>query len=109
MLTCTRWKWARLISVWCTEGSVPSKVQYKPKKFEFLHLSILREYLQEEFKELAATLPFVCTHIHHHSVISTHTMLSQEFSLERVIDDLVMLCYLAGMFSSRTVRYRDLP
>jgi len=44
---------------------------------QFLHLSILREYLELEFEVIKKSLPF-------------------EFSLERVIDDFIFLGLLVG-------------
>ena len=47
------------------------------KQFEFLHVHILREYLEAEFNPRDVTYP-------------------QGFDLERVIDDFVFLCFFAG-------------
>eukprot|EP01047_Picozoa_sp_COSAG01_P044102 COSAG01_NODE_3964_length_5490_cov_36.725283_1_plen_274_part_10 len=46
------------------------------KQFEFLHIHILREYLEAEFKDGVSY--------------------AQGFDLERVIDDFVFLCFFAG-------------
>lgn len=45
--------------------------------FHLLHLSLLREYLSYEFQAVKDTLPF-------------------EFSLESIVDDWVLMCFLVG-------------
>lgn len=44
-------------------------------KFQWLHTNVLRDYLDREFRNLALSFPY---------------------SLERVIDDFVVICFLAG-------------
>ncbi|XP_024080842.1 5'-3' exoribonuclease 1-like isoform X3 [Cimex lectularius] len=45
--------------------------------FDFLHLSLLREYIDLEFKKLKDVLPF-------------------PYELERIIDDWILMCFLIG-------------
>ncbi|RYG52734.1 hypothetical protein EON67_00500, partial [archaeon] len=56
-------------------NSLQSLQQRKP--LQFLHLSVLREYLELEFASLAAGLPFA-------------------YDVERVIDDFVFMCFFVG-------------
>eukprot|EP00808_Paulinella_micropora_P002684 g61129.t1 len=55
----------------------PRKQLLKLNEFQFLHISVLRECLDLEFKPMADTLPF-------------------KYDLERVIDDWVVLAFLVG-------------
>jgi 5'-3' exoribonuclease 2 len=52
-------------------------IEISRKPLQFLHLSILREYLVMEFSPLAYVLPF-------------------QFDLERIIDDFVFMCFFVG-------------
>ena len=52
-------------------------IEISRKPLQFLHLSILREYLDMEFSPLAYVLPF-------------------QYDLERVIDDFVFMCFFVG-------------
>ncbi|CCG82598.1 putative Exonuclease Kem1 [Taphrina deformans PYCC 5710] len=47
------------------------------QNFFLMHLSLLREYLELEFQELRATLPF-------------------EYDLERIIDDFILMAFFVG-------------
>jgi 5'-3' exoribonuclease 2 len=47
------------------------------KPFQMLHIPVLREYLQEEFRCLQASVPF-------------------GYDFERVVDDFVFICFFVG-------------
>ena len=56
----------------------PSKNSKKQDDFQLLHISILREYLDEEFRD------------------SLHENDLFQYDLERIIDDFVFMCYFIG-------------
>jgi len=56
---------------------LPRKALTKLDEFQFLHISVLRDYLDLEYRQLAPLLPF-------------------PYDLERIVDDWIALCYLVG-------------
>ncbi|KAA6403374.1 MAG: putative 5'-3' exoribonuclease 1 [Streblomastix strix] len=54
-----------------------SRVGEEKINFQFLHLSILREYLMKEFESIKFRIPFA-------------------YDFERVIDDFVLICFFVG-------------
>ena len=64
-------------------ASLPRKILKKQDEFQFLHISLLREYIDLEFR--TAVMPPVAS-----------TPLPFAFDLERVIDDWVILAFFVG-------------
>jgi len=59
---------------------VDKELEGRSKSFQLLHIQVLRDYLQMEFKDVGKAMEAN----------------GFEFSLERVIDDFVLMCYLIG-------------
>eukprot|EP00288_Rhodomonas_lens_P006689 CAMPEP_0177725258 /NCGR_PEP_ID=MMETSP0484_2-20121128/19154_1 /TAXON_ID=354590 /ORGANISM="Rhodomonas lens, Strain RHODO" /LENGTH=1134 /DNA_ID=CAMNT_0019237757 /DNA_START=456 /DNA_END=3857 /DNA_ORIENTATION=+ len=61
-------------------SKVDKEQKNRSKGFQLLHVSVLRDYIQLEFRELEGEM----------------TEWEEPLDLERLIDDFVMLCYLIG-------------
>jgi hypothetical protein len=62
--------------------NLPRKAMTKHDEFQFLHLSLLREYIDIEFRQAFSAIDF--------------------YSLERVLDDWVFMCFLVGTYPPAT-------
>ena len=66
-----------MLMIFTTQTFSPSSYSLESQSFFLLHLSLFREYLDLEFQELRSSLPF-------------------EYSLERIIDDFILLNIFVG-------------